>query len=41
MLLLPFILGGIIAAVLVVLAFEYGLIILTSWGGATLISREL
>lgn len=41
MLLLPFILGGIIAAVLVILAFEYGLIILTSWGGATLISREL
>jgi len=39
--LLPFILGGIIAAVLVAVAFEYGLIALTSWAGATLISREL
>lgn len=39
--LLPFILGGILASVLVVIAFEYGLIALTSWGGATLISREL
>ncbi len=39
--LLPFIVGGIIAAVLVVLAFEYGLIALTSWAGSTLISREL
>jgi len=39
--LLPFIVGGIVAAVLVALAFEYGLIALTSWGGATLISREL
>ena len=38
---LPFILGGIIAAVLVALIFEYGLIALTSWAGATLISREL
>jgi hypothetical protein len=39
--LLPFIVGGIIAAGLVVLAFEYGLIALTSWGGSTLICREL
>ena len=39
--LLPFILGGILAAVLVAVVFEYGLIALTSWGGATLISREL
>jgi MFS family permease len=39
--LLPFILGGILAAILVAVAFEYGLIALTSWAGATLISREL
>jgi len=39
--LLPFILGGILAAILVAVAFEYGLIVLTSWAGATLISREL
>jgi hypothetical protein len=39
--LLPFILGGILASLLVVMAFEYGLIALTSWGGATLISRQL
>lgn len=37
----PFIVGGVIAAVLVALAFEYGLIALTSWAGSTLISREL
>ena len=41
MLLIPLILGGIVAAVLVIVAFEYGLIILTSWGGASLISGEL
>lgn len=41
MLLIPFIAGGIIAAVLVLVAYEYGLIILTSWGGASLITQEL
>jgi len=41
MLLIPFLLGGVLAAILVIWAFEYGLIILTSWGGATIISNEL
>ena len=41
MLLIPIILGGILAAVLVLVAYEYGLIILSSWGGASLITQEL
>ena len=41
MLLIPIILGGIVAAVLVLVAYEYGLIILSSWGGASLITQEL
>ena len=37
----PFIIGGIIGTVLVAIAFEYGLIALTAWAGATLISQQL
>ena len=41
MLLIPFIVGGIVAAVLMLVIFDYSLIILTSWGGASLITQEL
>ena len=37
----PFIIGGILGTVLVAIAFEYGLIALSAWAGATLISQQL
>jgi hypothetical protein len=38
---LPFVIGGIVGSILVGLAFEYGLIALTAWAGAALISQQL
>ena len=38
---LPFIIGGLLGSGLVVLVFEYGLIALSAWAGATLISQQL
>ena len=36
-----FVIGGVIGSLLVGVAFEYALIGLTAWGGATLIGRQL
>jgi len=37
----PFILGGVIGTILVVVVFEYALIGLSAWAGATLIGQQI
>jgi hypothetical protein len=37
----PFIIGGVLGTILVVIAFEYALIAISAWAGATLVGQQL